>query len=187
MSHLESQLLSTQQPALMAFFYCDFRHRESQDHLNVLGSLVAQICSQISHCPDELEIAFNHSRYSDKRPTAMLLRSILSFISTTRKVLLLIDAVDECNQRQELLSVMTHLQEQNKNISVLLTSRQELDIEDALVSFDHIRIEDWTKEVDDDIKTYIDQRLQADASLLRLKHSVRKEIRTGLHQRSLGM
>jgi hypothetical protein len=101
--------------------------------------------------------------------------------------MLLIDAVDECDQRQDLLSSMAYLQSMSKSISVFLTSRHELDIQDALVSFKHVRIEDWTREVDDDIKIYIDHRLQTDQSLLRLKHSIREEIRERLHERSSGM
>lgn len=172
---------------LTAFFYCDFRKPESQDPLNVLGSLVAQICSQLEFCPEELELAFSHSRHSNKRPTITLLRDILCSLSISRRIVLLIDGVDECNERKELLKSMTYFKHMSENISIFLTSRHELDIQDALISFEHIRIETWTKEVDKDIEIYIDHRLQTDQRLLRLKDSVKEEIRQCLHSKSSGM
>jgi hypothetical protein len=184
---LESRSYTLSEPTFTAFFYCDFRHRESQDPLNVLGSLVAQICSQMGSYPEELEVAYQHSRHSNKRPSVALLRDILCSLSVSRRLVLLVDAVDECENRRELLSSMTYLQTMSKNISVFLTSRHELDIQDALISFEHVRIENWTREVDEDIKTYIDLRLQTDPSLLRLKQSVREEIRERLHEKSSGM
>jgi len=82
---------------------------------------------------------------------------------------------------------MAYLQSLGKNISIFLTSRHELDIQDALASFELVQMEGWTREVDEDIKTYIDHRLQTDRSLLRLKPSVRDEISACLHERSCGM
>lgn len=82
---------------------------------------------------------------------------------------------------------MAYLQSKGKNISIFLTSRHELDIQDVLASFELIQMEAWTREIDEDIKTYIDHRLQTDRSLLRLKHSVRDEISVCLHKRSSGM
>lgn len=175
------------QPTLAAFFYCDFRKAEAHDPTNILGSLVAQICSQTGASYDELEAAFDHSRHSNKRPSIALLKDMLCLLSASRRIILLVDAIDECVQRKELLSSMAYLQSLGKNISIFLTSRHELDIQDALASFELIQMEGWTREVDEDIKTYIDHRLQTDRSLLRLKPSVRDEISVCLHERSCGM
>lgn len=184
---LEKGFSLTSQSALLAFFYCDFRKPESLDPLNILGSLVAQLCSQTGYTCVELDLAFEHSRHSNKRPSVTLLRDVLCSLSVSRKVVLLIDAVDECVQRQELLSSMTYLQSMGENISVFLTSRNELDIQDALLSFKVVQLESWKSQVDSDIKAYINHRLLNDQRLGRLKRSVREEIRERLHERSSGM
>lgn len=77
---LDQQSLQSAKSPLTAFFYCDFRRPETQDLLNILGSLVRQICSQLGLCSDELELAFNHSRYSHKRPTLALLKDLICYL-----------------------------------------------------------------------------------------------------------
>ncbi|KAH4986916.1 hypothetical protein HBH69_015840 [Parastagonospora nodorum] len=184
---LQDQITRSPQRTVAAFFYCDFRQRESQDPINILGSLAAQICYQSESYPSELELAFQHSLHSGKRPSIALLRDALCALSVSARIVLLVDAIDECSERQELLSTFNYLLDMSANITILLTSRHELDIQDALVPFEHVRIEDWIKEIDEDIETYINYRLESDLRLSRLKPSIKDEVRDSIHGKSHGM
>lgn len=184
---LQDQITSSPQRTVAAFFYCDFRQRESQDPVNVLGSLTAQICYQLESYHGDLERTFQHSLHSGKRPSIALLREALCTLSASANIILLVDAIDECGERQELLDTFNSLSSVSANISILLTSRHELDIQDALVTFGHVSVEDWIKEIDEDIETYINYRLESDLRLSRLKPSIKDEVRSSIHGKSHGM
>ncbi|KAF2187577.1 hypothetical protein K469DRAFT_517615, partial [Zopfia rhizophila CBS 207.26] len=86
----------------VAYFYCDFTQSECQDPRNIIGSLVAQLCSQFPY-PQDLTIAYKASQSPGRksRPRWDTLRYTLREFSKSRKVLLLIDALDECEKREE--------------------------------------------------------------------------------------
>ena len=86
------------------------------------------------------------------------------------EVYLVIDGVDECprtgNQRFQLLDVIKHIQTCSlPNTHILLTSRNEQDIEEALKTLfsspatTKIDLENHWGEVDSDIGIFIDERL----------------------------
>ncbi|ORY03156.1 hypothetical protein BCR34DRAFT_545330 [Clohesyomyces aquaticus] len=187
---LTSQSSPLEEKSCFAFFYCDFRSRGSQDAINVIGSLVSQICLQLGYCPGELVHAFKNSKSGvgpTKRPSFSLLRDVLCSFSTFRKLYLLIDAVDECSGRKDLLDFLTSTKDASQNLSILLTSRDEIDIRESLTTFKHLRLESNMQDVDRDIKLYIDRRLQSGEKLDWLKETVKDDIKHSLASRSAGM
>jgi hypothetical protein len=174
--------------ACMAYFYCDFRRPEFQDPVNVVGSLVAQLCSQLGYFPDKLETAFAHcsSGGQKRRSTLPLLMEVLAILAVERKVILLVDAIDECNKRGDFFGAISNLEKED-GISMLITSRAEMEIQDALFFFKNLRIESNLQEVGYDISQYIDHRLVSDRKLLWLNPSIRTDIRDLLNSRSHGM
>lgn len=174
----------------MAYFYCDFRKRESQDAINLVGSLAAQLCHQFGWFPEELVHAFDHSRNGvgqTKRPRYALLTEVLQSFSSIWRISLLIDALDECGGRKDVLDFLTNLQEATRNVSIFITSRDELDIQEALRSFTRLRIENHLDQVDRDIGYYINHRLQSDKTLQRLTTSIKNDIQRSLTSKSAGM
>lgn len=172
----------------IAYFYCDFTRSEFKNARNIIGSLVAQLCSQFQ-CPEELILAFKDSLSPGqrRRPSWELLKQTLSWFSKDQKILILVDALDECEQREEVLNFLSKLREDSGKISMLVTSREEADIEGAFQSFSRLRIEKRRPEVDRDIKSYIDQRLEVDAGLKGLPPSVKADIRLSLNGKCAGM
>lgn len=172
---------------LSAYFYCDFRKPASRDTVNIVGSLVFQLCSQLQRPFPDIEHAYQHSQLGHKRPSLALLGEVLRSISDYRRCILLVDAVDECVDRGALLSFMAGLNATSKNINLFLTSRDEPDIGRALGFLKRISMEGCREEMNGDIGMYIDERLNTDQSLRWLKDSVKEEIRDCLTDKSGGM
>lgn len=186
-TELEGNCSPLPKNSVSAYFYCTFSSRESQDVINVVGSLVAQVCRLSNELPPELKRAFMHSKYGNKRPTLELLGDILIKISQTRRIALLIDAVDECDDRGRLLRFMSDLRETCGHINILITSRKEADIAQLLSSFSNVSMEDHVKDVDEDISLYIQTKLETDERIQWLKEPVKAEILRTLNYRSAGM
>ena len=189
-TYLTGHFQRPQHRSTLAFFYCDFRRPETQDLLNVVGSLVAQICSQRGIFPSVVEQAFDHSHNGPgqkKRPSLALLRELLDLSATQSNLTLLIDAIDECQQRQELFDFFSELQSSSTNIRVMLTSREEAEIQYGLHSFEHLRIEGHLTEVNNDVRAYIANRLASDRKLQWLNDSVKDDIANLLMEKSAGM
>ena len=103
-----------------------------------------------------------------------------------------LDALDECTQRQELMDVLeTVAGWQLDNMHLLMTSRKERDIESSVESY--VEEEDTVclqrDVVDRDIQRYVQQRLSDDKKLAKWNKdaAVRQEIEDALMQGARGM
>lgn len=178
------------QDTLVSFFYCDFQEQESRDPLNVLGSLAAQLCSQLGSCPQQLQHAFESSDSRNgacKRPTLYLLKEAFLNMSSLRPIVLLVDAVDECKDSDTLIDFLVSLVGTSGRIRIFVTSRHNLELCDNFESFTHITMESCADQVNSDIGHYVDRRLQSDQQLQRQKSALKGEIKESLMARSSGM
>lgn len=178
----------TSESVFKAYFYCDFRRPGSEDPVNVIGSLVAQICSQLGSFPAELEAAFAHSSSggAKRRPEISVLTSTLVVLAKENKIILLIDALDECSKRGDMLTAISNLKEAD-NIQIFITSRAEPEIPEGLDFFRRLKIESNLQAVDLDIRNYINRRLESDRKLLWLKPALKSDIIESLNKKSQGM
>ena len=109
-----------------------------------------------------------------------------------RDTFFIIDALDECNEREKLLGLLERIYEQrHAKLHILVTSRQELDIEESLEAMtnDETRICIQSELVQEDILTYIQDRLESDISLKRFKRQpkIQAKIRETLTEKADGM
>jgi hypothetical protein len=107
-------------------------------------------------------------------------------------VYVVLDALDECTQRQELMDVLnTVVGWQLDNLHLLITGRNERDIESSLENY--IREEDTLclqrDVVNKDIQRYVQQRLRDDKGLAKWNKdaAVREEIEAALMSGARGM
>jgi hypothetical protein len=172
----------------MSYFYCDSTLNQFQDMSNLIGSLVAQLCSQFQ-CPEDLRLAFRSSNTPGKirAPNLEILCQTISWFSNSHKILILVDAIDECAKLDKFLNFLSNLQSQSEKINILLTSREGTDLKDAFQWFSRIQLEDCRTEIDRDIKSYIDYRLDTDAGLKGLLPSLKADIRLALNEKCAGM
>ncbi|KAF8835689.1 hypothetical protein BDN67DRAFT_405056 [Paxillus ammoniavirescens] len=94
------------------------------------------------------------------------------------EVYVLINALDECDSQAELLEWMKSLQSTTKGLHLLATSRPERIIEDRMTNFSHVRISLDSELLDDDIKTYVNERVDASNDLkLLMTEEMKKKLR----------
>ena len=174
----------------LGYFYCDFRRNETQDVINIMGSVVAQICSQSGFFPEQLGNAYDQgmSRPGQKqRPTLSLLSNAFKTITERYDMVMLLDALDECQQTQEACEFLTQLQKSCQNIRILVTSRGTAEIQAGLSSYPKLQLERHMDEVNEDIDAYINHRLSTAVQLQWLPIPVKEDIASHLTEKSEGM
>jgi hypothetical protein len=172
----------------VAYFYCGYTQSESRRAKNVVGSLVAQLCAQLP-CPEDLLRAFKESKLPARtnHPSLAVLQNALESFSVSSRIVILLDALDECEERDDLLTFLQKLVSEKSNISILVTCREDAVSNEALRSGQRVRMESHRREVDQDIESYIDHRLATDAHLRKFPRAIKDEIRRSLMEKSAGM
>jgi hypothetical protein len=178
-------------PTLLACFYCDFRSPETSDPLNIASSLLAQICFKLGSFPASLEAAFNrcnlNQSFFGKRINMSTITDVFVEIASQHQVTILVDGLDECQKRQDILVFLRQLGTQGKFFKILVSSRDEADIRGALSDLRRMRLEASSACLDRDIDNYISHRLGNDREFKWLKPSFQQAIRERLGMKAKGM
>ncbi|KAJ4051592.1 hypothetical protein NW758_003932 [Fusarium oxysporum] len=177
----------------VAYFYCDFRSPETRNPLNLVGSLIAQICTQLGRFPKDLEEVFERNTSTQspyvRQTDLRTLSEILMLLTSKHHVIILVDALDECESRRGILELFRLLGTQGHHLNILLSSRDEADIRHVLSDFPRIRLESVSNCLNSDIDRYINYRLDHDPGfrMLKLKPSFRETILQSLRVQANGM
>ena len=116
----------------IAYFYFEFNNQSiAQDHNRLLRSLIEQLSSQSGDIPKPLASLYQRCRNGTVQPmTSDLLKTLHSVIGSFSPFYLVIDAVDECKEKQEFLRFLnTVAQWMLPQIHVCATSRTDIDAE----------------------------------------------------------
>jgi len=108
------------------------------------------------------------------------------------KIFVVLDALDECKERRKLLKGIDEIARwKMEKLHILTTSRREKDIDELLDSLvnDERKFCIQNELVNDDIRAYIQKRLQGDQDLKRWRNKpeVQQEIETNLMGKAGGM
>jgi hypothetical protein len=173
----------------VAYFYFDFNDSEKQRHENLVRSLIVQLAMQSEKTPECLNALFARNQDGQQQPTIDALVLILQhLLRDFKQVFLIFDALDECKEREELLSLIESIVAwEVENVHILATSRREKEIEDSLKPLITGEICIQSALVNADIRTHICERLQSDAKLKRLPADVKLEIERTLMKGAQGM
>jgi hypothetical protein len=178
---------------VMAYFYFDFNDTEKQDPELMLRSLLCQLLQRSVVIPEGVDELFLSREYGKRQPSLhALLEVTRQAMQQFTQVYVVLDALDECTQRSELMDMLeTVAGWQLDNLHLLMTSRKERDIERSLE--DYIKEEDAVclqrDVVDQDIQRYVQQRLHDDKRLVKWNKdaAVRQEIEAALMGGARGM
>ncbi|KAE8371840.1 Pfs, NACHT and ankyrin domain protein [Aspergillus bertholletiae] len=189
-NHLNQQLNSSH--VILDFFF-DFTDQNKQSLDNLVRSLVAQLYSRCENSRKELDTLFSSYEQGRRQPSQeSLIVTFLQMANYVPKIQVVIDALDECTTRKDLLLWMENLARSGSTrFHLLVTSRKEEDIESELKRW--LRQEDLFSiqqdPVNHDIRTYIHKRLQYDRGFERWhsEPSVQDEIETELMKKADGM
>ncbi|PGH09919.1 hypothetical protein AJ79_05535 [Helicocarpus griseus UAMH5409] len=168
-------------------FYFDFNDKEKHGVNNLLRSLITQISTQSDDTPKSLEGLYRDCFDGGKPPTTdALLKTLRNLISDCDTYILL-DAMDECAERQALLRIINTMVSWNSNnLHLLMTSRKEKDIEDAIKNICDVTISLQSAVVDSDIQLHVRQQLQ-DRHWQKFSEEIRGEIENALIKGAHGM
>ena len=159
----------------------------------MIRSLISQLSSQYGSTPYGLEALHSSCINGERQPTpSMLLATLHQMMESFEETFIILDALDECLDRQELLEDIEELNHwTDVNLHILSTSRREKDIEERIEPLAHcegkIRID--SIHVNDDIRTYVHEKLQTDMKLKRWykEPKVQQEIENALMDKADGM
>lgn len=164
--HVENEdLFPTSEINGAAHMYFDYKDQEQQKADDVLSSLVKQLAYQLP-CPlKELEELYEKKESKDRRPTTEELFNILLIIfASFNRVFLIFDALDESDQRNEILPLIQRMS--MKEVNVLVTSRPYPEDIQALFGHNTIKVEILAKE--EDIVKYIEEKIDENPRAKRL-------------------
>jgi hypothetical protein len=185
-------------PAILTFFYCDFREERKRDLRGLLSSLLVQLCRQSDSYCDLLSKFFeDHTNGSQRANDAALARCLKNILGHPRQhpVYLIVDGLDEClnpplklRPRKEVLQLLKELVNSIPNLHTCVTSRPEADIKlvlDRLTSYT-IPLHDEKQQIDD-INGYITWVVNNDEGMQGWTREVKEHVIDVLTRKANGM
>lgn len=171
------------------YFYFDFHAAEKMKYDNLLRSLIVQLSVQSTKVPESLTDLFSHCQDGQHQPTIdALTLTLRQILETFQQVFIILDALDECNEREKLLLLLeTIFNWHLDKLHILSTSRRETDIEDCLEPLVTGQISIQSARVNSDIRIYIDERLGKDPKLKAWSPQAQIEIKETLMSGADGM
>jgi len=152
----------------LAFIYCNHKENLAQSIEYFLGAIVRQLVERRQAIPEEVRSLYEKHRRKETKPTRKeyvdLLRSLAQECS---KVYVVIDALDECidkNRRIIWNGLLSELKSSVSNLGLLCTSRDIADIASILTGSTRIEI----RASEADIKAYVQAQLKSEESLLQI-------------------
>jgi len=167
-----------------SYYYCYFGR--SQDETNpFLRWIISQLCRQLKYIPEKLGLL---SKRGVEPGSQDLLDVLTEVVKKFRRVYIIVDALDESQDRRFLLNLLIKFASDKafEKISLMVFSREERGIHHA---FDGICTSMSLSNplVDEDIRVYIESQLQTDCKLSRWPDSLKTDIRDALVKGANGM
>ncbi|KAI1399828.1 ankyrin repeat-containing domain protein [Hypoxylon fuscum] len=187
----------------LAYYHFDFSDEVTSRLEPMLRSLISQLSSWHGEPPDSLEKCvtklLSRKRYKYKKdvvyredtaqPSTEDLMNVLHGITEEfDEIVLVIDALDECLDQEELLENLTSILSWNaKCLRVFLSSRNTPGISTALDSKATQKIEAASMNVGEDINRFIQEQLATHPKLRKWPAILRNEIQEILRSQAHGM
>jgi len=162
-----------------------------QRHEDLLRSLIWQFSRRHNDLPAALHSLYDQCDHAGIQPSLASLHStLLLILDSFRDAYVIVDALDECTDRVKLLNWIKEVTHWKVGkLHLLLTSRQERDIEVKLQPLEPISICLEGESVDLDIATYLDRMLQdnEEPAAWNEDEHVRDSVKTSLQTGAQGM
>ena len=175
---------------IVLYFYFDFNDQSKQLFEKMIRSLISQLYQQHEKSRKHLDQLYSSCESGSKQPESQFLIATLhTMMDEVGDLKIVLDALDECSTRNELLSWLASATP--KALHILLTSRKEEDIESSLTKWIPTTavVPIQQKAVDQDIRAVVHSRLAEDGELQRWQSmpDVCEEIEKKLTEKANGM
>lgn len=135
----------------------------------MIRSLIGQLCPPNADVPRALKLLYSSCGHGTAQPRLESLLSILrEIIQQFQEVFIVLDALDECDEGENLLDVIEYIVSWKiDGAHILLTSRQEYNIERRIKNIckEKDRVGVQGEEVQNDISTYIRSEMRTNPHL----------------------
>jgi len=170
----------------VAFYYFDFNDAGKRDTTSLFRALVAQLLANIPATSKLIEVL--PSQINDKQPDIEFLLELLQiFVLELDQVYLVIDALDECQECEEVMSLIEIIHGwEFDRLHILVASRQLPEIEEVVADCATSSI-CLQNSINQDIHILIQERLSTDRKFQKWPYQVRCEIDEALTSRASGM
>jgi hypothetical protein len=173
-----------QQEAAVAYFYFDFRDEKSQHVKIMLQSIILQLSAQSPNSYSALEREYKSSQGQILPPYNNLLRILNDLLSDFSHIYIVLDALDECSEHDNLVQFITHLRDWTTSPLHLLFASQPREI--FTEAFKHVSVVTLTPHItQNDIQWFINSELHSLSHLTCHMHP--EEIVTKVAKKSNGM
>jgi hypothetical protein len=158
----------------LAYFYCDYKDPMKQEPSVVLRTLLSQLSNQNIAVFQHVQ-TFYRDQYKDNRavnltpPSLDLVRSNFGqFLQTSfQKVFIVIDAIDECHDRDCILKAITAIGDSVDHVKIVVSSREDPLINEEFKDFPNLKIK--AAHVSGDIESYVNATLASRIASKKLK------------------
>jgi len=170
---------ASDQNTIVACFYFDFAARKEQSPTDMLGSLLKQIVNGLAGTPGEVvETYYKHKKVTGgRRPRLSEIQTMLQTVSTSQRVFICVDALDECaaEHRQVVLRSLRGILEKSPGVRLFLTGRSYIRGEVQSILGEAATFMEINPNKDD-IVTYILAKLEEDTNKDAMSAGLRADI-----------
>jgi DNA-binding ferritin-like protein (Dps family) len=174
-----------------AYFFFDGRdgQKNLQQVDSLIRSLIEQFAARYKSIPTTLAKLYETCHNGRSQPSVESLQSTLfTILEAFNDVYIVLDALDECTERKELLKWIKHMTTWKKGkLHLLGTSRPVEDIAKYLRSLDPDHVRMMENIITYDIEKYIDSILHQDDAFERWDSQVKATIKNKLLENASGM
>ena len=148
----------------LAFYYFDFANDVKTKTLSCLRSIILQLAEQTADTKS-LE-ALRRAYAMGTPPIQEFLEVLRSMICTHGRVYIVLDALDECTDQEELFDLLNSVRDWKLEcLSILATSRDEPDIRECVHPAPEQEIRLRNSAIDNDVRLFILETLRKDKKL----------------------
>jgi hypothetical protein len=182
--HLLNHQTPHNSPAGVAYFYFNFQNRAEQQFINLLRSLILQLscqCQKLPACVEGLRQELRYQRGQSSMASSYLIGILKDVRLEFRDVYIVIDALDECEQYEELVEWVEELANAKDSIvHLFLSSRQTQQFRDLMgpLATAAISVNDSTPA--NDIQLHIREQLKSDPRMKKWPANLHDEIESTL-------
>lgn len=166
------------------YYYC-YHGRDQDEELPFLRWLICQLCRILDGISDPVYAVFKRGREPSRDDLLSCLESTLRYFET---VFVVVDALDESQEREKLLKLLQLLGKDPRfgNLQLLATSRQYLDIETAMMAIAE-PISMSNPLVQADIELFVRSQISSTPMFKKWPQNLRDEVEKQLSEEAKGM
>lgn len=152
----------------VAYFYCSFYDRDSLNTAFILGSLAFQLCEYKDEVYQKLlsHAGGNFSKTSSQIPHEELIKLMIEASAKRRRVVILIDGINECEDPPAVLEYLKTLVKNARcTLNLFISAINEKGIEQSLRDVPLITHKLQSTDIKSDVHRYIRERMESSSRL----------------------